>query len=175
MAILLTIAKWIVGVVMGLVLLLGTIDFFSIGFVSNILPTGVDDLVWTNITLKEVTSAPTGLILKANEYPTAFVITLIPPPADIGNQIKAGDEVAVRIKKESVSHLQGLKVAPTYGLQLKNGQQLFDNTKLITPMPEASQEPVKKLFGNMIAIPILYFLAVIFGPMIYRKFKHQRP
>ena len=167
------ILKWIVGIIMAIILVAGVADLCAVGIVGQIMPTGIDDLAWANVTLKNVTSTPSGLTFAAQDYPTVFVITLIPPPANINDLVKPGDKVAFRIKKEEADHLQNAKVEMAYGLQLANGQQLFDNTAMIMPIPDGGKSKISHFFWGMILVPTFYFLALVSGPPLWRKIKKR--
>lgn len=164
MNVVLRILKWIVGIVMSAILLVALISLYGYSGLSESVPTSVDDLVWTSITLETVTPHPTNVQFTAKEYRTIFSILVSPPPTDINELIQPGDHISVRIRREIADHLQSITMAHVYGLQLKSGQQIFDDTRLISTDAHIDAGVVK-----MIGIPILYFVSIIVLPVIWRK------
>ena len=150
---------------MGLFLLVCLVDLLGIKDTFKYMPSGVDDLAWANVTLKEIHVTPSGPAFKVNESPAIFLATLALPPASLNELIKIGDNVSINIKKEDADHLQEIRASTVYGLRLQDGRQLFDDSTQI----EKYQKFLHMLFLKMSVVPIGYFLMVIYGSALRHK------
>lgn len=167
----LKILKWIFNIVMSIVLCIGLVDLFGMNVVGNMMPTSIDDLAWMQVTLETINATPSGVVFGIEEAPIRIVAILVPVPTDLNELVKVGDKVSVNIKKEDVGNLQNVRQAQAYGLKLSDGRQLYDTTNTITALSAKDKNKFQGAMLKMIAVPVVYFLAIIFGPVLWRKFK----
>ena len=166
----LTILKWIANVVMGIVLILGILDTFGMSMVTNMIPSGPDDLATTTITVKSIETTPQGFLLTSQEYPTNFVAQLIPPPENFKTLVQVGHKVNLSVKKEAADKLASTKILQFYKLTLEDGQQVFDTTNTIVSIPPDAAATAQAMFHRMIIIPLIYFVALLLYPSVRRQF-----
>ena len=164
MDIVLKIVKWAFGILMALILVVGVIDLVGTKIVSQVLPTGPDDLGAVELTVKTLDEMPKGFVLTADQYPSRFVIVLVPPPKDLKALVQPGHKVNVLLKKEEVNNLQNVPVIQIYSLTLEDGKKIFDTSQTIPRNPDLGTQKAQRLFYRMIWIPTLYFLALVLFP-----------
>ena len=158
---LLKIAAWVVGAAMAFVLLIGVTSLYGAINLSRSAPSEMGDLTWVSVKIQMVTPKTTSTLLKADGFPTIFTVGANVAGQPVSNLVRPGDQIFVRIKKETAGRLQDVNMSYVYGLQLSDGMKVLEDA---TPIPT----PFGMHFGDfakLIGVPLLFFV-LIFGRKI---------
>ena len=147
--------------------------FFLIGSVGNlwllerpnlVAARGADDLGSVQLTVRQLQQPlqNNGFILLSNEYPAKFLLSAYPVPANMKLLLGGGTKVSVKIKKETIPHLQNVGLVYAYQLALADGTVLFDSRQYIPPRVSLTSFDIGNgVTYGMIALPLLYFIVRI--------------